>query len=761
MYIENIKIGNFGKLSCKEIELTSGVNVLEGRNEAGKTTISEFIKFVFYGLSNKTTDGEMSERKRYISWNTNDASGSIVLNTEKGRFRIERSMVPHGAGYKDNITVVDLSNNSVVENIKNPGEYFFGIPEDVFTRTVYIRQADGAYFNGETIGQAVENIFYSADESVNTDKALKKIDDARVMIKHKKNTGRGLIDQLDKEEEELTQRLVEARGVNEQILQTENSLRIAVQSIEKNKNECEKMTKQLRLAEILRLLEKFDEKKKYETNIEKTEFIKKEIIKETTRQGFFPDESYKQKLENAKNELVYLKKDVDKYSEEDSFTTSPAYSKELAEKIREYGSRLEIKDYLSKLKSKKKNMLTISLTMILGALVCGILGILLLPILFVGSALLGAVGIVCFVQFIASSSGVKKVLNDFSARNEKELFDIVSKTEEYEKDERRNNELMLYKEQNKLQAQKKMEEQIGFIGAALSEWGVSTQDRNYSSVLECIDNTLSSIAEIYENIEKCDKDLGKNQAVLDMLELQLEKYDEKSLRDECSTIDVSVDLEKTDEIKKYLDFSLRAKESLLDKVTELERTLATLKAKTDKPSDIESRLKIVKERTHELNMKHSAYVMAYEKLQEAGTSLRSKLAPGLSLSAGKFMGSLTSGKYKDIGVSDKLRMTYSFEENGSDYTKEIESLSSGTKDIAYISLRLALAELFCKTGERLPVIFDEAFARVDDVRLRNMLVIASEYANNNSQSIVFTSHSRESMMIKEIGEQTDFKCLEV
>ena len=48
MFIEKIKIGNFGKLSCREFDLTSGVNILEGRNESGKTTFGEFIKFVFY-----------------------------------------------------------------------------------------------------------------------------------------------------------------------------------------------------------------------------------------------------------------------------------------------------------------------------------------------------------------------------------------------------------------------------------------------------------------------------------------------------------------------------------------------------------------------------------------------------------------------------------------------------------------------------------------------------------------------------------------
>ena len=230
MYIENIKIGSFGKLSGREFVLKEGVNVIEGNNESGKTTLSEFIKFIFYGLSNKGSEKELSERKRHISWNTNQAYGSLVLNTKNGRYRIERSIIPHGQSYKDEVTVVDLSTNAILP-IKNVGEHFLGIPEDVFTRTVYIRQADGAYFNGESIGQAVENIFYSADESVNTDKALKKLDEARTPLRHKKNTGRGILVQLEQERDALSMRLDEARAANEQILLTESSLRNAQSSL--------------------------------------------------------------------------------------------------------------------------------------------------------------------------------------------------------------------------------------------------------------------------------------------------------------------------------------------------------------------------------------------------------------------------------------------------------------------------------------------------------------------------------------------------
>ncbi|MBR6682112.1 MAG: AAA family ATPase, partial [Clostridia bacterium] len=259
MYIEKIKIGNFGKLHDKEYDLSRGVNIIEGKNESGKTTIGEFIKFIFYGLSNKIDyNTDLSERKRHISWKSNDAAGSIVINTGEKRYRIERSLFPHGVTYRDEFTVVDLASNSEVMGINNPGEFFFGIPEDVFTHTVYIRQADGAYFNGESIGQAVENIFYSADESVNTEKALKKLDDARMLLKHKKNTGRGLLDRLEKEKEELSLRLEKAREDNIVLLKKEEALRDNKNAALKNKADIQTYSDIIRKKELHSIIEKFD-----------------------------------------------------------------------------------------------------------------------------------------------------------------------------------------------------------------------------------------------------------------------------------------------------------------------------------------------------------------------------------------------------------------------------------------------------------------------------------------------------------------------
>ncbi len=766
MFIESIKIGCFGKLSKKEIDLKNGINVIEGSNESGKTTLSEFIKFVFYGLSNKQTDGEMSERKKYLSWKTDEASGSIVVNTGDGRYRIERSLTSNGTVYKDNVTVVDLATNSVLSGIKNPGEHFFGIPEEVFVSTVYIRQADGAYFKGESIGQAVENIFYSADESVNTTKAIKKLEDARVQIKHKKNTGRGMLDSLEKERDELSIRLAEARSANEEILQSEASLKNTVQSIEKNKKECENLSRLLRKGEIIQLLDKFDEKQEYQNNVDNYQNGKKEIIAATSFNGFFPDAEYEESLKKLKNELAYVNKSVDPAekvpAEKDEKND---YYSEILEVMQTYGGRWGISDSIAAFRKKKKRNIAISvmfgliaLVMVGAGLFLGNKGGILSPILAIGG---GVFVLVCIVMLIVSSKYNKLIGNiyySFGVEDEDGLYDVIDEAEEWQEKEVRLSELAQYNRIKREEDKRVYDECISKAVLLLGKWGIVPENDKYESVVGCITDALSDIGEIKKNLDLYDKEIEKNRAIVSLIAGQLADYDESVLRTEYDSIEGDVQPGQTDDIKKRYDFTMIARETLISKQNELERKLAEQKARTDNPAEIESRLKAVNSRIDELSLKYGAYMLAIEKLTSAADSLRGRIAPELSETSGELMSGLTDGKYKDIGVSDKLALTYSFDEDGMTYTKEIDYVSSGTKDIAYVSLRLALAELFGKKGHSFPIVFDEAFARLDNGRLKNMLRLAKKYSEKGSQTVILTSQTREAEFIRsgEFGDEYNY-----
>ena len=122
MIIEKITIGHFGGVKEFECDFTDGINLIEGRNEAGKTTISTCIKFMFYGLSGKAKGGGLSERRKYQSWDTDSADGSIEFSHKGGRYRIERSLIPSArAQGKETVRIIDLATNTECLQGVNPG----------------------------------------------------------------------------------------------------------------------------------------------------------------------------------------------------------------------------------------------------------------------------------------------------------------------------------------------------------------------------------------------------------------------------------------------------------------------------------------------------------------------------------------------------------------------------------------------------------------------------------------------------------------
>ena len=82
MKIHSISVTGFGVWDALKLEdLSHSINVLYGRNEAGKTTLMQFLRAMFYGTA---ADG----RVRYLQ--TDAPQGSLEVETRTGIFEIVR-----------------------------------------------------------------------------------------------------------------------------------------------------------------------------------------------------------------------------------------------------------------------------------------------------------------------------------------------------------------------------------------------------------------------------------------------------------------------------------------------------------------------------------------------------------------------------------------------------------------------------------------------------------------------------------------------
>ncbi len=179
MQINKISINNFGKLENKDIELENGINLIQGENETGKSTVAEFIKLIFYGIS-KNKNGKMySDYERYSPWNGGVFSGSIEYEIDEKKYNLYRD-------FNNNKAVIhDEFNNDITANYsKNKsrgaeiGYEQLKIDEDVFENSILVRQSETKVdtLSQSTIIQKIGNAIQTGDESLSYDDIIKKLE---------------------------------------------------------------------------------------------------------------------------------------------------------------------------------------------------------------------------------------------------------------------------------------------------------------------------------------------------------------------------------------------------------------------------------------------------------------------------------------------------------------------------------------------------------------------------------------------------------
>ena len=86
MIIERIHIKSFGMITDTSLDFSEDINVIVGRNEAGKSTIAAFIKYMLYGFPVEKAGDGPDERSKRINWDTGIAEGSMTVRVGDKRY---------------------------------------------------------------------------------------------------------------------------------------------------------------------------------------------------------------------------------------------------------------------------------------------------------------------------------------------------------------------------------------------------------------------------------------------------------------------------------------------------------------------------------------------------------------------------------------------------------------------------------------------------------------------------------------------------
>lgn len=179
MKINKLKINGFGKLYKKELELGDNINIIFGKNEAGKSTILKFIDSMLYGISKNKNGKDLSDFDRFNPWSKNEFSGKLEYTLDNGKaYEVYRD-------FKKKSTIIynqnkeDISKEFKVDKSKNI-DFFVeqtSIDESTFLSTA-ISEQEGIRLkpndqNG--IVQKISNLINTGDDNISYKKSFDKL----------------------------------------------------------------------------------------------------------------------------------------------------------------------------------------------------------------------------------------------------------------------------------------------------------------------------------------------------------------------------------------------------------------------------------------------------------------------------------------------------------------------------------------------------------------------------------------------------------
>ena len=179
MKINKLKINGFGKLSQKELNFENNINIIYGKNEAGKSSVLKFISCMFYGASKNKNGKEISDFDKYKPWTKSEFSGKIGYTLDNGKkyevFRDFKKKNP----IIYNQDQQDISKEFEIDKLK--GIDFFteqtGVDENTFFSTAISEQEGIRLKPNDQNGiiQKISNLISTGDDSISYKKSLDKL----------------------------------------------------------------------------------------------------------------------------------------------------------------------------------------------------------------------------------------------------------------------------------------------------------------------------------------------------------------------------------------------------------------------------------------------------------------------------------------------------------------------------------------------------------------------------------------------------------
>lgn len=344
MKLLKLEITEFGGLSGMVLEPGAGLNIIEGNNESGKSTVLAFIRFMLFGLSGRLGAQEPSDKERYPSWSGGRAAGSMTVATSDARvWRIEREgTITHSArgdSYSEKpVRIFDDATGELIYRGECPGELFLGLTVQMFNSTCAVSQLKNTDINTGELSEGIENMLRSADENISVPRVCKRLEDSRRELIHKTGRG-GKIYELKCECQRLSDQLERAESNARTIVELEALLAECRAKTAEASAEAAKLDRIWERSEAWLVIGRFEERDALEAE-QSERCAQLEHLRATTFPGgHIPARGYDDRLcesaERVSAASIALEQAEKRYEQHVSL---PSYDQKLAERAEKFES---------------------------------------------------------------------------------------------------------------------------------------------------------------------------------------------------------------------------------------------------------------------------------------------------------------------------------------------------------------------------------------------------------------------------------------
>lgn len=219
---------------------------------------------------------------------------------------------------------------------------------------------------------------------------------------------------------------------------------------------------------------------------------------------------------------------------------------------------------------------------------------------------------------------------------------------------------------------------------------------------------------------------------------------------ESKTINISDEVKEInkDEIQLSIFKLNEEKTELLRSIADIHKEIEYIEGNARSLAEIEEEINFYEEKISTFKNKIKIAEIAAEKITKISDSIKGNFMPLLRKSISDNFAYLTGEKYNSVDIDEDMNITVMSEEE-TDRKIELESLSGGTLDQLYLSLRIALSNIL-SGNHNIPLILDDSFVQYDSKRLKKSLEMLSRESERR-QVILFTCQEREAEFSKQMN----------